>query len=164
MKLLLAIGLGVLGSGAAFAQTSDMNTDLYTCGETSVDIAGMFATRDKDGIKHDTWGMAAGLNYFFIKYVGVGAETYFDAWEVPYLVNGDAYLRYPIMHTGLAPYGFGGGGREWTHAPQWMGHVGVGIEYRFHPGFGAFFDAREVFPDHTKDYAVLRFGFRLSFH
>ena len=159
IKLLIAVGIGILGGGAAFAQ----DTDLYSYHEGQLDASGMYASRDKDGHKGDTWGMGAGLNYFFTKYIGAGADTYFDAWDVPYLLNGDGYFRYPIKQTGLAPYGFGGGGRQWTHAAQWLGHVGVGIEYRVHPEAGVFFDAREVFPEHTKDYAVLRFGFRFAF-
>ena len=159
IKLLVAVGVGILGGSAAFAQ----NTDLYSYHEGQLDVAGFYASRDKDGRNTDTWGMGVGMNYFFCKYVGVGADTYFDAWEVPYLLNGDGYFRYPIMHTGIAPYAFGGGGRQWTHAAQWLAHAGVGIEYRVHPEAGIFFDARQVFPDHTKNYAVLRLGFRFAF-
>ena len=158
ITLIMAIGIGLLG-GSARAQ----NTDLYSCCESSVDVAGLFATRDKDGRNTDTWGMAVGLNHFFTKYFGVGAETYFDAWEVPYLINGDGYFRFPIKQTGFAPYAFGGGGRQWTHAAQWLAHAAAGIEFRIRPQAGIFFDAREVFASETKDYEVLRFGFRFAF-
>lgn len=168
-KIMFIIGVGILVGATAMAQseTSDLysthvNTDLYTAYEGSFDAFGFYGSKDKDG-RNDAWGMGVGLNYFVTKYFGVGADTYMDAFEVPYLVNGQGIFRYPIENTGLAPYVFGGGGRQWKHSAQWMADVGVGIEYRIQPHVGAFFDAREVFPDKTKDYAVLRFGFRFAF-
>jgi len=164
----LTTGLSMLACGGALAQDTDLysthlNTDLYAAHEGSFDAFGFYGSKNKDGM-HDAWGMGVGANYFISKYFGIGADTYFDAFEVPYLLNGQAIARFPIKATGMAPYAFGGGGRQWEHSPQWLWDVGVGIEYRIHPHMGAFFDAREVFPDHTKDYAVLRFGFRFAFH
>lgn len=160
------VGVGMCAGGAAMAQNANLysthvNTDLYRAQEGSFDVFGFYGSRDKDG-RDDAWGMGVGLNYFFSKYFGVGADTYFDAFDVPYLLNGQGIFRYPIERTGLAPYVFGGGGRQWQHSPQWLADVGVGIEYRIKPHVGAFFDAREVFPDRTRDYAVLRFGFRFG--
>jgi len=166
-KVILIIGLGMLVAGAVRAQSTDLysthvNTDLYSANEGSFDAYGFYGSKDKDG-KNDAWGMGVGVNYFISKYFGLGADSYFDAFEVPYLVNGQGIFRYPIANTGLAPYAFGGGGRQWKHSPQWLADAGVGIEYRIQPHVGAFFDAREVFADKTKDYAVLRFGFRFAF-
>jgi hypothetical protein len=166
-KMMFIIGLGMVAGTGAMAQSADLysthvNTDLYSAYEGSFDAFGFYGSKDKDG-RNDAWGMGVGLNYFFSKYFGVGADTYMDAFEVPYLVNGQGIFRFPIEHTGLAPYAFGGGGRQWDHAAQWLADVGVGIEYRIQPHVGAFFDAREVFADKTRDYAVLRFGFRFAF-
>ncbi len=157
-KLLLAIGLGVMGTMGAMAQS----TDLYSAHESSLDAFGFYGSRDKGG-NNDAWGMGVGINYFFTQYLGVGADTYMDAFTLPYLLNGEGIFRYPIRGTAFAPYAFGGVGRQWTHAAQWLGDAGVGIEYRFQPRTGVFFDARGVFPSETKDYAVLRFGFRFTF-
>jgi hypothetical protein len=157
-KLLFAVGVGMLSGIGAMAQS----TDLYSSHEGSVDFFGFYGSRDKGG-NRDAWGMGAGFNYFFTQYLGVGADTYMDAFTVPYLLNGQGIFRYPIKGTAIAPYAFGGFGRQWTHAAQWLGDIGVGAEYRFQPCMGAFFDAREVFPTETRDYAVLRFGFRFSF-
>ncbi len=157
-KTILAISLGVLMSAGAVAQS----TDLYSAHEATIDGFGFYGSRDKGG-HNDAWGLGLGANYFFTENIGAGADTYMDAFTVPYLLNADGIFRYPIKRTGLAPYGFGGFGRQWDHAAQWLGHIGVGIEYRWRPQMGAFFDAREVFPSETKDYAVLRFGFRFVF-
>jgi hypothetical protein len=166
-KIMVIIGLGMLTCGGAMAQNTDLysthlNTDLYRAQESSFDAFGFYGSKDKDG-KDEAWGMGVGINYFFSKYFGIGVETYMDAFEIPYLLNGQGIFRFPIKATGLAPYAFGGGGRQWQHSPQWLYDAGVGIEYRFKPCVGAFFDAREVFADRTPDYAVLRFGFRFAF-
>ena len=166
-KLILIVGLGMLAGLEAKAQSADLhsthlNLDLYSAHEASFDAFGFYAGKNKDG-RDDAWGMGVGVNYFFSKYFGVGADSYMDAFEVPYLLNGQGIFRFPINGTSLAPYGFAGGGRQWEHSPQWLADAGVGLEYRIHPHVGAFFDAREVFADKTKDYAVLRFGFRFAF-
>lgn len=157
-KILFAIGLGMLMSAGVMAQS----TDLYSAHEASVDAFGFYGSKDKGG-RQDAWGAGVGGNYFFTQNIGAGVDTYMDAFTIPYLLNAEGIFRYPIRQTGLAPYGFGGFGRQWDHAAQWLGHVGVGIEYRWRPQLGAFFDAREVFPSETRDYAVLRFGFRFVF-
>ena len=157
-NLMLIIGLQMLTCAGALAQ----GTDLYSYHEASFDGFGFYGSKDKGG-NRDAWGVGVGGNYFFTRNIGAGADTYMDAFTIPYLLNADGIFRYPIKQTGFAPYGFGGFGRQWTHAAQWLGHIGVGIEYRWRPQQGAFFDAREVFPTETKDYAVLRFGFRFVF-
>jgi len=156
--ILLILGLGVMASGGARAQS----TYLYSDHEWNLDTYGFYGGKDKGGNK-DAWGIGLGGSYFLTRNIGVGADTYMDAFTIPYLLNADGIFRYPLGHTQIAPYGFGGFGRQWDHAAQWLGHLGVGIEYRFKPTMGAFFDAREVFPSETRDYAVLRFGFRFAF-
>jgi hypothetical protein len=159
-KKLLVIALA--GLVVTFAEVGRA-LDLYNCNELSLDIIGFTASRDKGGGDHQAWGPGAGVNYFFNEYLGLGADTYADAFTVPYLLNGSAVLRYPINRTPVAAYGFGGFGREWWHAPQWMEYIGAGGEYRFRPHTGAIVDIRGVFPHQTDDYWVLRFGFRITF-
>ena len=93
----------------------------------------------------------------------MGADTYADAFEAPYLLNFSGIYRYPIQDMGFAPYAFAGFGRQWEHAAQWTGHIGAGIEYRVNMHTGVFFDGRRVFTDITKDYSLWRFGLRLGF-
>jgi hypothetical protein len=137
--------------------------DLFSANELSMDLFGFGASRDKDGKGDTAWGLGLGANYFFTRNIGVGADSYADAFEIPYLLNGSGIFRYPINDSRFAVYGFGGFGRQWKHSPQWLGHLGVGGEYRFNPKGGFFVDVREEFPDETKDYTVFRFGFRIKF-
>ena len=71
------------------------------------------------------WGDAAvtggpgggfGVNFFFLRYVGIGYEaSWFDndgvAFHLP--VGGNLFLRYPICALNLAPYILVGGGAAW---------------------------------------------------
>jgi hypothetical protein len=131
--------------------------------EGSIDLFGTYATRDRFGNGEDGWGGGIGLNYFLTRYVGIGADSYIEEWKVPYRVNGSLLIRLPIDPVGLAPYVFGGGGREWKYAAQWTAHAGAGLEFRLNSHTGIFADARRVFPDKTQDYALWRAGLRLAF-
>src|SRR5258706_6379972 len=68
----------------------------YAPHEFSFDIAGGYATRDKDGRDKDACGLAGGVSYFITDKIGVGADTYFDAFELPYMLNFSGIFRYPI--------------------------------------------------------------------
>ena len=131
--------------------------------EFSLDLLGTYATRDRKGRSEDAWGLGAGINYFITRNIGVGADTYADAFHAPYLLNASVIYRYPLPDIGLAPYGFAGFGRQWEYAPQWTGHLGAGAEFRFNRKTGVFLDVRGVFPDRTKEYALWRAGVRLGF-
>jgi len=135
----------------------------YAPREFSFDFGGGYATRDKGGADKDAYGIALGVNYFITENIGAGADTYFDAFTLPYLMNFSAIYRYPLWDTGLAPYAFGGFGRQWDHAAQWSGHIGAGVEFRLNVHTGVFLDGRRVFEDRTSDYALWRLGFRVGF-
>ena len=115
MKRMLALAFWslLIASGAQaqsiwsgrFAYENNAAT-AYPPNEFSLDLFGDYATRDKSGHSGDAWGLGLGANYFFTRNLGIGADTYADAFQVPYLLNGSVIYRYPLMETGLAPYGF----------------------------------------------------------
>jgi outer membrane protein W len=165
-KLTLAwiLALGIIGNAGAQTFASSHSYDLYTANEGSVDVFGVWGSRNKDGGVADAWGPGVGANYFFTENIGAGLDTYTDGIRLPYLLNLSGIVRYPVPQIPpLAAYGFGGIGRQWEHAAQWTGHIGVGAEYRFKSHTGAFVDVREVFPASTQDYTVFRFGLRFKF-
>jgi hypothetical protein len=67
------------------------------------------------------------------------------------------------VNSGLAPYVFGGGGRQTDPEWQWTGHAGVGLEYRFNPVTGVFADGRYTWADRTSDSILFRAGVRFVF-
>src|SRR5437764_1040679 len=126
-SMLAIIALGILAVTAAEAQGFWSGRFDYDSGggyaprEFSLDLFGSYATRDRHGSGSDAWGIGAGFNFFFTHYLGIGVDTYADAFETPYLLNGSAIARYPVPETALAPYAFAGFGRQWDFAPQWLG-------------------------------------------
>ncbi len=138
--------------------------DKFPPHELSLDLFGTYANRDRFGVERDRGGGGVGLNYFITRYVGNGADSYVEEWKAPYRVNGSLFLRYP-MPAGIAPYAFGGGGRELKYLVQWTYHAGGGLEFRINRYTGLFGDARRVFSDLSSslDYTLVRGGLRLSF-
>jgi len=142
--------------------------DKFPPHEMSLDLFGTYATRNRYGVDGDFGGGGAGFNYFFTRYLGIGADSYVEEWKAPYRVNGSLILRYPLQAqnmSGVAPYIFGGGGREMKYLIQWTYHGGGGVEFRFNRYTGIFGDARRVFSDLSSslDYTLVRGGLRLSF-
>jgi len=187
MKSLLVITAG-LGLAASTARAQSFETrlrydegaDKYPPHEFSVDLFGTYAGKDRWGGKtflassgnpgkDDQFGGGLGVNFFFTRFIGIGADSYLEEWKWPYRINGSVILRYPLQWKeaagGLAPYIFGGGGREFKYLTQWTYHGGGGLEFRWNRYTGVFSDARRVFSDRTSDldYTLVRFGMRLSF-
>ncbi|HWC58124.1 MAG TPA: hypothetical protein VHC44_00415 [Verrucomicrobiae bacterium] len=146
--------------------------DRYTANELSLDFFGSYISGErraedlfKTNIRHGAWGGGVGVNYFFTREIGIGGDIEIpdDGGNFVNNVDGSLIARLPIGHTGLAPYVFGGGGRQTEPVWQWTGHAGVGIEYRFNPVTGIFTDARYMWVDKTADEILFRAGLRFVF-
>jgi len=135
----------------------------FTEREFTLDVFGFGATRDRGGADKSAWGYCVGVNYFLTRNLGVGADSYADAFKLLYQLNFSGIYRYPLESISLAPYAYAGFGRQWDNRAQWLGHIGGGAEYRLSDRAGFFADIRGVFPETTRNAAVLRFGFRLKF-
>lgn len=115
------------------------------------------------------WGGGVGLNYFFLKYFGLGVEQSLaarnDASE--WGTFGNVYLRYPICSWNLAPYAVAGLGALYGSSNDAVlaGTVGGGVEYRFSDNIGLFSDARWLYnSSKSESGAVLaRVGVRFAF-
>lgn len=143
----------------------------YTAGQRGIDE--LFDT----SIRHGEWGGGVGLNYFFTKQVGIGADVNVPDNGGKFIdsVSGSLILRLPWEQAGLAPYVFGGGGRLTEPTYQWFLHAGVGLEYRINPITGIFIDGRYVWADDAYDdtffdtgewdgdHLMFRAGLRLAF-
>lgn len=147
--------------------------DLYRSSELSVDVFGTASLGEYSidhlsgsRAKHNTrLGAGAGVNCFFTRYIGVGADAYSENTTGAFIdsTSGNLIFRLPLGQSGLAPYAFGGGGHQFDLARAWFGQVGAGMEYRFTQNVGAFVDARWVLPDKTINYGVGRLGLRFAF-
>lgn len=180
----IVTGLGMLCSAHADDSTTPMtasrdtdtmnnNGGLYRCQELSFDLFGSLALSRQtidhistQRINHNaSLGVGGGINYFFTRYVGVGAEAFSDNTTGSFVdsSSGNVFLRYPIGESGIAPYIYGGGGYDFENIRQGFGQAGTGIEFRLCQHLGFFVDARYVFAEHSRDYGVGRAGFRYAF-
>jgi hypothetical protein len=147
--------------------------DSYRANELSLDA---FGTASLGRYTIENWsasrarhngqlGAGLGLNYFFIRNLGIGADVYSENTTRAFFDSASAnlILRFPLGQSGFAPYAFGGGGRQFDMVKAWFAQVGGGIEYRFTRHVGAFVDARWVLPDEARYYGVARLGVRFAF-
>jgi hypothetical protein len=147
--------------------------DLYRASELSVDAFGTASigkyTLDHPSdarVRHNArLGAGAGINYFFTRNIGIGAEAYSENTTGTFVDSASANLtlRLPLGQSGFAPYVFGGGGRHFDALKEWFAQAGAGVEYRFTPHVGVFVDARGVLPDEARYYGVARLGMRFAF-
>lgn len=180
MKNKLCVGgsiLTVMAMSAVSADNTNGNvsppTDYYRSGELSLDgfgtgSIGKYTIDHLSGDRirqHGQLGAGVGLNYFFTRNLGIGAEAYSENTSGTFIDNasGNLTLRLPLGQSGLAPYVFGGGGRQFDRLEAWFGQAGGGLEYRFNQHIGVFVDARMVLPDEAKYYGVARLGMRFAF-
>jgi hypothetical protein len=111
-------------------------------------------------------GAGAGLAYFFHRNVGIEGYAYSESTGGRHFVDhvgGNLIARFPIGETGLAPYIFGGAGRQLDPVIQWTWDAGGGLQWRFLDHVAVFADARYVWCDDTKDYGLGRLGLKFGF-
>ncbi len=158
----------------------DVNTPKYTAQELSLDLFGSYINGEGQfnelfdhNIRKGFFGGGAGVNYFFTRELGLGADFNMSAkrdTELPMFddVVGNVFLRFPLGNSGLAPYAIGSGGRTigGGGAPwAWVYGGGVGLEYRWSPTMGIFSDARFFWNDKATEYnrLLIRAGLRVVF-
>jgi hypothetical protein len=174
--VLLAAGTVVSADNISDDQSMkyDQNADQkYQGNELSLDAFGTAAIGQNDinhisgnRINHDArLGAGLGLNYFFIRYIGIGGDAYTEDTRHNFVDNasGNLIARLPLGNSGLAPYIYGGAGHKFDPINLSFAQAGGGIEFRFTHNVGLFVDARYVFADKIQNYGVGRTGVRISF-
>lgn len=156
---------------AQTAPPADYHEHLYHACEFSMDLYGVGILHDNDfengaRARRDLrWGGGAGVDYFFTRFIGVGADACAVTFHHSFVDTTTANLivRFPIANTGLAPYIFGGAGYQFEGIDQIVGGGGAGLELRLVPHFGIFVDARYLAAAKTDGYGIGRAGVRLNF-
>lgn len=176
MKNILIAGGLVLWLAAASvtpATAAEHTGELYRASEMSLDFAGTasagsYTINHLSGarLRHNAQlGIGGGINYYFTRHVGVGADAYSEntTGSLADSISASLLLRLPLAETGFAPYGFVGVGRQFDLGEAWFAQLGGGLEYRFTPRVGLFTDLRLAVPHETKYYGVARLGLRFAF-
>jgi hypothetical protein len=145
-------------------KANELNFEVFgmgTLGRSTIsDIA-------EDDIERDgNFGPGLGVSYFVHRNVGIQAEAYHDGsrgGEFVDSVGGHLVGRFPIGTNGVAPYIFGGAGRQFDPGLQWTWDAGAGLEWRFRSHIGVFIDLRYVWPEKSGDYGLGRLGLKFGF-
>ena len=145
----------------------------YRAQETSLDIFFSGSINQEtinhlNGIRYEDdveSGIGVGLNHFFTRHIGIGAEAYSEDTERHFVDKASASLiaRLPFGESGFAPYLYLGGGRQFDPLELSFAQAGAGLEFRFTPSVGLFLDGRYVLTDGAEDHGLARVGLRLAF-
>ena len=165
--------LAVAGSALAgheMKETKEYKQPVEPCfkdTELQLDLFGSF-TNTQGGGYGDGFGGGIGINYFFMRNLGVGIDgNVFEAnanglWQT----SASLIARFPVELGGLclAPYIFGGGGYQVDGHGAGTFHGGAGLEFRIVPEkFGVYAEGRYTWVGGPDDYAQARVGVRFVF-
>jgi hypothetical protein len=133
--------------------------------ELQLDIFGSY-NDSRSNSYGDGFGGGLAVNYFFMRYLGVGVEGNLYDGDVNgvWNISGRLIARYPIDSACLVPYVFVAGGVETDGNNSGTIGVGGGLEYRFIPQkLGLFGEGRYTWADNDNDTAQVRVGLRVVF-
>lgn len=168
--------LAAAGTVSAQSRSDDTRTregDVFRSHELSFDLFGSVSVGQEtiDGLSGERvvddgrLGAGAGVNYYFTPYLGFGADLYTENTDDHVVDNGSAnlLLRLPFESIRLAPYVYGGGGRQFDPQERWFGQFGGGLDIRVTRHWGLFTDVRYVMVDAASNFGVGRLGVRIPF-
>jgi hypothetical protein len=189
---LLAGPAEVSSSGKEVQQTAIQQTETwYRDREWNVDLFGAYAFTansyrfDRYLDADHAWGGGLDVNYFFMRYLGVGLEGYALAAENTIgQASGNLIFRYPFPDSRFAPYAFAGGGVILNGSKtedlvergrnlgtitnnsnaKGIGQFGGGIEVRVTPHIGIMNDfSWNVINGSNNNFGMVRTGIRFAF-
>jgi len=187
--LLICLALATSAfAGQEEKETKEYKTPVEPCfkdRELQLDIFGSWTGQNHDNPHHNGFGGGAAVNYFFLKYLGIGidSDTYdggrrgFEDAEHHRISDGNDNVaveeatgriiaRYPIEMGSfcIAPYAFGGGGLLFDDVTIGTWHAGGGLEWRATHKIGIFSEGRYTWGGgHEIDSAQVRAGLRIVF-
>jgi len=133
--------------------------------EFQLDLFGTYTWTRNPNAYHDNAGGGVAANFFFARYIGIGADTTIYSGGVNGVWNstGSLILRYPIDSACVAPYVLGGGGYQYDGTGEGTWHAGIGLEYRVVPhSVGLFSEGRYTWAEENES-AQIRAGIRFTF-
>jgi hypothetical protein len=131
--------------------------------EFQIDTFGLYGW-SVEGSHDDGFGGGVGVNYFFLRNLGVGIDgSLRDASSALWTASASLIVRFPIEGSVcVAPYILGGGGVQTNGTTHGAFHAGGGLEFRLPAGFGFFGEGRYYWAGND-DQVQARLGFRVVF-
>jgi hypothetical protein len=135
--------------------------------ELQLDIFGSWTDSNHNNPHRNGFGGGAAVNYFFMKYVGIGvdSDTYDGGHRAVENFSGRVIARLPIESGSfcLAPYAFVGGGLLFDDVTVGTWHAGGGLEWRATHKIGIFTEGRYTWGGNNVDATQVRAGVRIVF-
>ncbi len=134
--------------------------------ELQLDVFGSYNDTVGKNRHGDGFGGGLALNYFFMRYLGVGVEgnIYDGGKDAIWGVGGRLIARYPIDSACFVPYVFAAGGVQGNDDTVGTFGLGGGLEYRvIAQKLGIFAEGRYTWAGSDDDSAQVRFGVRVVF-
>jgi hypothetical protein len=157
-------------AGHEVKETKDYKAPVEPCfkdQELQLDIFGNWTEATNNNRNANGFGGGAGVNYFFMKYLGLGVDgAVRDGGRRAVAdFSGRLIARFPIEMGSLclAPYVFGGGGLEFDDVTVGTWHAGGGLEWRVTHQVGVFGEGRYTWGGNDVDSAQARLGVRIVF-
>jgi len=156
-------------AGQEVKESKDYKTPAEPCfkdQEIQLDIFGSWTDANHNNPHHDGFGGGLGVNYFFMKYVGLGVDgNVYDGGPAVWDATARVIARYPIEAGSfcIAPYAFVGGGilADSTTVGTW--HAGGGLEWRATHTIGIFTEGRYTWGGNDVNATQVRAGVRFVF-
>lgn len=135
--------------------------------ELQLDIFGTWTEANAQNTNRNGFGGGLGVNYFFIKYVGIGLDgnVYDGGHHAVGDFTGRVIVRCPIEmgKCCIAPYAFGGGGLSFDDTTVGTWHAGGGLEWRATHQLGIFTEGRYTWGAEANQATQVRAGVRVVF-
>jgi opacity protein-like surface antigen len=156
-------------AGHEVKETKDYKAPVEPCfqdKELQLDVFGSWVETRNSATRHSGFGGGLGVNYFFMRYLGVGADGNISAASNGlWTFSGSLIARYPIEGSlCLAPYAIVGGGfqTDGVNAGTW--HAGGGLEWRVTHHLGVYGEGRYTWAgSHEEDNVRVSLGVRFVF-
>ena len=157
-------------AGQEVKETKDTKAVVEPCfkdQELQLDIFGTWTEANNNNPNSNGFGGGLGVNYFFMKYLGVGVDgdVHDGGHRAVADFTGRLIARYPIEAGSfcIAPYAFGGGGLEFDDLTVGTWHAGGGLEWRATHKIGVFTEGRYTWGGNEVNSTQVRAGVRIVF-
>ncbi len=175
-KIVLSLAISAVAATSAFAGQPVVDHKAHkpivapeTCfqdTELQLDLFASYTNAVHRSDHGDGFGGGLGVNYFFMRNIGVGVDgnVYDGDSDLVWESTARVIVRFPIDSACLAPYIFGGGGVQADdNTSSGTLHAGGGLEWRATQSVGFFGEGRYTWSAHENNGAQVRIGARFVF-
>lgn len=163
------LAVAALASVAISTRAAD-TSELFPNNQLTLDVSGVyqktfptFGSQFDSNWRHGDFGGDVGVDYWLMKYVGVGVDTWgLSKGQLLHDIDGNLFLRMPISGSPFAPYIFGGVG-HYFDTDNMFEDCGAGVQIKFNRHMGFFADWRYLYTEKAPNSVLARVGLQFGF-